>query len=293
MDFVKSFLEGAPLLILCLSIIALVVIAAFGGHWLRRTHDAGPPGRSREGGDQESYIVSGVVGLLALLMGFTFSLAVDRFEIRRGLVLEEANAIGTAYLRSQLLEEPHRERISSLLIAYTDNRLAVAKLKPNDPGVQAKIAEDDKLLTELWAATSSAFETIKGLDFSSTYVDSINHVIDLDASRRAAMVVHVPTEVFVVLVIYLVVTAGVLGYVLVGPRGRSAAAFMLALTVMSLLLIIDIDSPARGAVRGSQGPLIELQKMLKSQPNSVYDRYRLQDFPASPPLKPGASARPG
>ena len=103
------------------------------------------------------------------------------------------------------------------------------------------------------------------------------------------MVVHVPTEVFVVLVIYLAVTAGVLGYVLVGPRGRSAAAFMMGLTVMSLLLIIDIDSPARGAVRGSQGPLVELQKMLKSQPISVYDRYRLQDFPA---LKSAASARP-
>ena len=293
MDLVKSFIDGAPLLVLCLAIIALVALAAFGGHLLRRWHDSGPPSREREGGEQEAYIVSGVVGLLALLMGFTFSLAVDRFEIRRGLVLEEANAIGTAYLRTQLLEEPHRARISDLLIAYTDNRLAVAQLTPNDPGVETRIAQDDRMLTDLWAATSSAFETIKGLDFSSTYVDSINHVIDLDASRRAAMVVHVPTEVFIVLVIYLVVTAGVLGYVLIGPRGKSAAAFMLALMVLSLLLIIDIDSPARGGVRGSQGPLIELQKMLKSQPTSVYDRFRQQDFPAAPALKSGASARPG
>lgn len=293
MDLVKSFIDGAPLLVLCLAIIALVALAAFGGHRLRRWHDSGPPSREREGGEQEAYIVSGVVGLLALLMGFTFSLAVDRFEIRRGLVLEEANAIGTAYLRTQLLEEPHRARISDLLIAYTDNRLAVAQLKPDDPGVETRIAQDDRMLTDLWAATSSAFETIKGLDFSSTYVDSINHVIDLDASRRAAMVVHVPTEVFIVLVIYLVVTAGVLGYVLIGPRGKSAAAFMLALMVLSLLLIIDIDSPARGGVRGSQGPLIALQKMLKSQPTSVYDRFRQQDFQGAPGLKSGASARPG
>ena len=292
MDVLKSWMDGAPLLILSLVIIGLVALAAIIGGRLRVWHQRTHKTAEREGGEQEAYIVSGVVGLLALLMGFTFSLAVDRFEIRRSLVLEEANAIGTAYLRTQLLEEPHRARISRLLIDYTDNRLAFAH-SPNGAAAASRVAENDRLLTELWAATASAFQTIKGMDFSSTYVDAVNHVIDLDASRRAARIVHVPTEVFVVLVIYMVVTAGVLGYVLVGPRGKSAAAFMLALMVMSLLLIIDIDSPARGGVRGSQGPLIELQKSLKSQPSRVFDRYRLQDFPAAPALKSGAAAPPG
>ena len=94
-----------------LVLIAVVLFAAMGvmavlGALLQRRH-AGPPDRSekKEGG-QEGYVVSAVLGLLALLMGFTFSLAVDRFDARRVLVLQEANAIGTAYLRAQLLASP-------------------------------------------------------------------------------------------------------------------------------------------------------------------------------------------
>jgi hypothetical protein len=282
METLKSLVEGAPLLLLSLIIIFSIVLAAAGGVAARRWHDRGPQGRHREGGEQESYIVSGVLGLLALLMGFTFALAVDRFETRRALVLEETNAIGTTYLRTQLLEEPHRARISGLLVAYTDNRLLLARATPNQPGARALLEENDRLITELWAATASAFQTIKGLDFSSAYLDSMNQLIDLDASRKAARGAHVPTEVFIVLVLYMVVTAAVLGYVLVGPRGKSAAAFLLALLLMSLLLIIDIDSPNRGGVRESQGPMLALQKTLKSQPASAFDHWLQKDFGPAP-----------
>ena len=278
MDLLKSWIEGAPLLVLSLVIVVTVVLAAIAGQMTRRWHDRGPQPRHREGGEQEGYIVSGVLGLLALLMGFTFALAVDRFETRRALVLAEANAIGTTYLRTQLLEEPHRARISGLLIAYTDNRLALARANRGEAGAQALVDENNRLVTGLWTATASAFQTIKGLDFSSAYLESMNLLIDLDASRKAARNAHVPTEVFVILVVYLAVTAAVLGYVLVGPRGRSAAAFMLALLLMSLLLIIDIDSPNRGGVRESQGPMLALQKMMKGQPASVFDRWRLKDL---------------
>jgi hypothetical protein len=223
-------------------------------------------------GGQEGYIVSAVLGLLALLMGFTFSLAVDRFDARRQLVLEEANAIGTAYLRAQLLSEPHRSRMSTLLVRYTDNRIALAKATPGQ--TKALLAVNDALLTDIWAATSAAFETIKGLDFSSTYLDSVNALIDLDASRKTARLARVPAEVFAVLFVYLVVTAGVLGYVLKGVRGRLAAAFLLALLTLSLLLILDIDRPVLGGIGESQRPMEELRKTLGSQPPSVFDKWK-------------------
>src|SRR5262249_6207064 len=146
---------------------------------------------------QEGYIVSGVLGLLALMLGFTLAMAVERFEARRLLVLEEANAIGTTYLRSQLLAEPHPTRLSRLLVDYTDNRIVLATAPRDD--VPRLLAKNDQFLTDLWAATSAAFETIKGLDFSSSYLETMNHMIDLDASRKAARLAHVPTEVLVVL----------------------------------------------------------------------------------------------
>src|SRR5262249_40310966 len=109
---------------------------------------------------QEGYIVSAVLGLLALLLGFTFSLSVDRFDTRRHLVLEEANAIGTVYLRAQLLPEPHRSRTSNLLIRYTDNRIALAETAPGQ--VQDRLlANSDALLTDLWSATAAAYDELK------------------------------------------------------------------------------------------------------------------------------------
>ncbi|CAN7169130.1 hypothetical protein LJR219_000236 [Phenylobacterium sp. LjRoot219] len=223
---------------------------------------------------QEGYIVSAVLGLLALLLGFTFSLAVDRFDARRLLVLEEANAIGTAYLRSQLLAEPHRARMSDLLVRYTDNRIALAKARPASTAQQQLLAVNDALITDIWAGTSAAFDSIKGLDFSSAYLDSVNLVIDLDASRRTARAARVPTEVFVVLFVYLVTTAGVLGYVLKGMRGRLAAGFLLALLTLSLILIMDINRPAVGGISESQRAMEELRKSLATQSPAVFDRWR-------------------
>lgn len=272
----NDWLDNAPLLILGCGVLILMLIALSGGIALRKRHEGHtPPMEKDEEGGLEGYVVSAVLGLLALLMGFTFSLAVDRFEARRVLVLEEANAIGTTYLRAQLLQEPHRQRIGQLLVRYTDNRIALAKAPRAE--IAPLLAENDRMLTDLWAATASAFVTIKGLDFSSTFVDSVNHVIDLDASRKMARMARVPTEVFVVLFIYLIVTAGVLGYVFVGNRGRGAAGFMLLLLTLSLLLILDIDRPIKGGVREAQTAMEQLQASFQKQPPQVFDRYLAAD----------------
>ena len=103
----NDWVNNAPLALLGLVVPALMAIAAGCGVALRirnNRRNAAPERGASDG--LEGYIVSAVLGLLALLMGFTFSLAVDRFEIRRSLVLAEANAIGTSYLQAQLLEEP-------------------------------------------------------------------------------------------------------------------------------------------------------------------------------------------
>jgi hypothetical protein len=276
----NGWLNNAPLLILGGGTLILMTMAVGAGVALRAWNDGGRQiGKKGEDGGLEGYVVSAVLGLLALLMGFTFSLAVDRFETRRTLVLEEANAIGTTYLRAQLLEQPHRERISQLLVNYTDNRIALAKAPPDR--VAPLLAANDRMLTDLWAATASAFVTIKGIDFSSTFVDGVNNVIDLDAARKTARMARVPSEVFFVLFVYLVVTAGVLGYVFVGNRGRGAAIFMLVLLTLSLLLILDIDRPNKGGIRESQTAMEQLRATFKSQPPTVFDRYLIEDAKAA------------
>ena len=148
-------------------------------------------------------------------------------------------------------------------------------------GVAPLLAANDRMLTDLWAATASAFVTIKGIDFSSTFVDGVNNVIDLDAARKTARMARVPSEVFFVLFVYLIVTAGVLGYVFVGNRGRGAAIFMLVLLTLSLLLILDIDRPNKGGIRESQTAMEQLRATFKSQPPTVFDRYLIEDAKAA------------
>ena len=263
-----------PTWLLGLLLLSGALAAAFAGHALRlrsdRRRKAAGSGLATD--NQEGYIVSGVFGLLALMLGFTLVMAVDRFDTRRILVLQEANAIGTTYLRAQLLEEPHRARISKLLVDYTDNRIVLARTKRGENA--ALLADNDRMLTDLWAATAAAFETISNLDFSTAFVDSVNEVINLDAARKASRLAHVPTTVLVVLSVYIVVTGGVMGYVLTGFRGQIAGSFLITLLIVCLAMIVDLERPTVGGIVESQAPMELLRKSLENQPSQVFDRWR-------------------
>jgi hypothetical protein len=251
--------------VLLLAMVAAAVAGYFIRKWRLRRRGPGDPEKE----NHEGFVLSAVLGLLALLLGFTFALAVDRFETRRALVLEEANAIGTAYLRTQLLEEPHRARISRLLVDYTENRIAMGKAPFVD--ARTRVARNDRLVTELWVATIAAFPSIRGIDFTTAYLDSMNLVIDLDESRKASRQAKVPYEVYFVLFVYIVCAAGVMGFTLDGPLERWAATFLFLLLTLSLMLIVDIDRPASGGINESQRPMEDLQASLRVWQAGAFD----------------------
>lgn len=280
-DAFGTWLETAAPWQVGLALLIAMFLASTLGEWLNgvaaRAKKAKRAGDDDDGGD--TYIVSATLGLLALLMGFTFSLAVDRFEARRQLVVQEANAIGTTYLRTQMLEPVDRARISKMLVDYTDNRIILAKANIKD--VPPLLAKNDQMLTDLWTATRAAWPSIKGLDFSSAYLDSMNNLIDLDAARKAARLARVPSAVFFVLFIYVITSAGVLGFAGANKtEGRGATAFLYILLVISLLLTLDIDRPRSGRVTESQAPMERLRDSLAKQPPAVFDR--LSSGEASP-----------
>jgi hypothetical protein len=223
--------------------------------------------------DVNGAIVPAVLGLLALLLGFTFALAVDRFETRRGLVLEEANAIGTAYLQTQILPDPHRARLSALLTHYTDNRIALAE-GPSPEQQQRQLGENDQIINDIWSATLAGFDSIKQYDVSSTFVSSINAVIDLDTSRKTGRMAHVPEEVFWMLIIYVLIAAFIIGYIIRTQASFYLSCVMNLLVVMSLMLIMDIDRPASGGIRESQLPMKLLSQSMREQSRAGFDRWR-------------------
>lgn len=263
-----AWLAVTPLWLIALVLLAAMLAASLVGFALRKHHKrkAGEDGQKAK--DDGGFMLSSVLGLLALLIGFTFALAIDRYETRRGLVLEEANAIGTLYLRTQLIDEPYRSHISRLLVEYTDTRVAAAKLPDGKAGALA--ARGDAIATELWTTTVALWPTIRGIDFSSAYLDSMNAVIDLNESRKVGRLAKVPPEVYLVLFIYLVATAGLVGYARETRRERLAGLFLFALLNLSLMLIIDIDRPD-GGINVSQRPMEDLQASLRAQPPAIFD----------------------
>jgi len=120
--------------------------------------------------------------------------------------------VGTAYLRVQLLPEPHRARLSGLIVEYTDNAVALASAPPDKTA--PLLAKDDDIITRMWAATAAGYDSVQERPYAGTFVSAINTLIDNDGARRAARTARLPTEIFLVLLVYLLGAAGILGYLL-------------------------------------------------------------------------------
>jgi len=267
-----QWFAGLSLVGLAVAIFASMVIASLLGYGARRLERRLTVRTEEPEHSQESYLIGGMIGLLALLLAFSFSIALDRFDERRHLVVQEANAIGTAYLRTQMLDEPHRSRLSGLLVDYTDSRIRLAGIPPAD--MKSQLAVNDRLLTDIWAAVSAARESALAHGISTPLLMTFNEVIDLDTERKISRKLRMPNEVLQLLFGFLIVTAAVLGYVLEDRRGRIGAATLFVLLSLYVGVIADLNRPTSGNIRESQEAMLMLQASLKSQPPAAFDRYR-------------------
>jgi hypothetical protein len=223
--------------------------------------------RRRSGAEKadEGHVLSAMLALLGLLVGFTFSISVSRHELRRTLVVDEANAIGTEYLRSQLLPAPYRTRLADMLRRYTDARLALAAAGEDAAGIARANAVADSLQQEMWATTVEVEPLVQPPALSSLIAGGMNAVIDVAASRRAALEARLPTIAFISLILYSAVAAIMLGFVSGSGRHRSrfGAIVLLLLLSLSLGLILDLDRPGRGGINVSHQPLIYLRASMR------------------------------
>ena len=253
--------------------LAVMLIAAGAGHLIRKAQERRSPKKVRESGEsvaQEGYLLGSMLGLLGLLLAFSFGMVLNRYETRRELVTSEANAIGTAYLRAQLLDEPHRSRLSHLLVAYTANRIELANAGGDS---RMLLARNDQLLTDLWTAIRASRESALAHGVTTALLMSYNEVIDLDTERKVAWDLRVPAEVGVLLIVYLAVMAAVVGHQVDGPRGRRAATVFFVAIALSITVITDLNRPMSGHARESQKAMLMLLQSLRTQPPQVFDRF--------------------
>ncbi len=253
-----TVLDLLPLWSLFLAILALVLAAIEGGYRL------GSYRHRQSGREKESpvgAIVGAMLGLLAFMLAFTFGMAASRFDTRKQLVLDEANAIGTTYLRASMLQE-RRDEVRALLRSYVDARLDAVQ-----PGQVAEgILRSEELQGQMWSAA-----TVVGLQHPDSivvglFVESLNEVIDLHAKRvNAALRNRIPGTIWATLLTIAVLSLAAMGYHagLVGTIW-SIAIIVVAVTFSAVIaLIADLDRPSEGALIVSQQPLIDVQQSMQ------------------------------
>ena len=200
------------------------------------------------------------LGLLAFMLAFTFGLAASRFEDRRQVLLSEANAIGTTYLRAKMLAEPMRTDAQNLLREYVDVRLEGAQPDKFDEA----IAKSEELHNRLWAVAVAQAEKERTV-LTSLFVQSLNEVIDLHATRLMAITrSRVPSMIWIVLYLLAIIAMVMMGYHAgLTNSKRSLATIALVIGFSSVLyLIADLDRPGQGTLRISQQTMVDLRKSM-------------------------------
>jgi hypothetical protein len=213
-------------------------------------------------------IQAATLGLLALLLGFTFSMALSRFEYRKQMVVQESNAIGTAALRSQFLQASRHEEVNKLFRRYVEIRLeSVLHTVQGSSDREQLDLEIRTIHRHLWRVASEAAEAEPQSIPLGMFAHALNEVIDIKSKRDIAVANHVPESVLVFLFAFAGLAAVVLGYGngLTGRRIMSLTAAYCVVVGLAIMLIIDLDHPQQGLARTSQQSMIELQEIMDAR----------------------------
>jgi hypothetical protein len=229
------------------------------GHYLRH--------RSEHLREPLGVLQAALLGLVGLVLAFGLALAVGRYESRRAAVVDDANAIGTTYLRAQTLAEPVRTRSLERLVRYTDTSIRLSRSVPTSTEARQAVADGQKLQRELWGLAGQALADAPVASAPRLYVETLNEMIDMQTTRVAALNNRVPGPVLAVEVIFAAVALGLLALYL-AILGRSVLPVLLAAGLICLLLFVtfDLDRPTRGLIRIPATPLTSLRASMELPP---------------------------
>lgn len=200
------------------------------------------------------------LGLLAFLIGFTFSMTLQRYDTKRQLVVKEANALGTTWLRTDLLAADDRQRVQAILREYVDQRIVYGE-SHNETDEDAAYAQTLRQQDALWKAVIQAVAPDQDSEFGSLMISTTNESIDLAAERKAARKAHTPPRILRILAIYALVAAGIVGFQ--KSRHRISTTLFFALLSLAVVLIYDMDRPTTGMINISQQPMLDLKESIQ------------------------------
>lgn len=217
--------------------------------------------RRKEGPKEPLGVVqAALVGLVALLIAFGLSMAVSRYETRRSATVQEANAIGTTYLRAQTIAEPMRTRSLTLLKQYGDARIDLSDSVPDSTKFVAASEASVTIQNKLWALAGDALSRAPTDSAPRLYVETLNEMIDAHTTRVAALDNRIPAPVLWMQLLASALALGVMGMFLAShERGVLMTLFAAGLVTVILLVIFDLDRPHRGMITIPDAPLVAVR----------------------------------
>ncbi len=245
-------------LLACGLLVAATIAIEFGHFIGRRLHARG---RDLSAGRVDS-VLSSMLGVLALVLAFTFSLALQRFDNRSEGVVDESNAIGTAYLRAYLLPTSVRGDVLRLLRDYVDLRVETSTVSlDRREDREALLAKAAAVQDVLWSYARQAAEENPNPVTSGLFIQSLNDMIDSFGRRNASLDRHVPEPVSYVLYGLFVIVTAIVGFGagVAGHRPFFINYVMIAVVILVMFIIIDLDRPRRGVIQVDKSSLIELR----------------------------------
>ncbi len=242
-------------LLMAAILLAYEISFRYGRHFQQKTDN--------EIKTQTNSIQAGILGLLALLLGFTFNMALQRFDNRSYAVIKEANSIGTSILRTKLLPSPYDSLNYSLLQEYVDLRIEISTIDLTEKSERAAINKRTDMIQDLiWENSIKAAEIDPRPVTTGYFISSLNEVIDSRGERNAILQRHIPEVILFLLFTVFIIGGALMGYTsgLELIRAYVPTVMFTALIVLVVFIILDLDRPKRGLIKVKQDSLIELKR---------------------------------
>ena len=247
---------GVPLWVVFVATLLLVLVAVEIGYRIGLIRQRG---RAHEKEAPVGAMVGAALGLFAFLLAFTFGFAANLFQAKRDVLLEEANAIGTAYLRADFLPQAERRAVRELLREYVDVRLAAAQ----SGDVEAAISRSAELHAQLWTLGTAGVRENPDSIVGGLFIQALNELIDLHAKRvMVAVRSRIPPAIWIALYAIAFFALGTMGYhsgLAGAPRSYAIVAVAFSAAIW---LITDLDTAQEGSLRVSQQTMVDVRESM-------------------------------
>ncbi|MBB5065018.1 hypothetical protein [Granulicella mallensis] len=245
-------------LLFCPFVILFLFLGSLLGAWVRvRRAEA----VARDAGSFKA-LEGAVLGLFALLLGFSFAMAVNRYDLRKQLEVEEANAIGTTWLRTDTLPEPARTAERQLLQQYVPVRLNFVAAGTDAQAIQRSLTQSGELQEQIWKIAAGDASARRD-PVSALLLSSLNDTIDVTEKRTAALENRIPSPAWAIL-LFMAFVSSALVAISITSRSKRLLVILPVVVGVVFALILDLDSSRSGFIRVHQNSMMRVAAQIAS-----------------------------